>query len=158
MTHPQLVVFNPDAAIVARLRASLTLPYMSVVQSNWWQVAALVHLDAIWMTPMVALELAAVDPPYPLYRARVVAMRPREIALGFPPSVLVGVAIKQEDPDEPRWSLRLIISAMLEAIKTAREERGIEIERIGFHTGHLELDKLPLDEAQTIIDDVYRNA
>jgi hypothetical protein len=153
-TH--LVVFSPDSALVNHLKTfSADLPFLSFEVGHGPQVTERAKLDALWATPMVGIELFGAAPPFPLHEARVVETPPVQIQSGLPRHGIVGVAVSANDPKAPDFNLRLVLSALLSAVKEFNARNSEQIVRVGVLPEDLELTRLDSSTAFKIIRDVY---
>src|SRR5438105_2199407 len=95
----QLVLFGTDTSLLEELkRSSSALPYLSYEGGYGPQVVAKARLDALWATPMTAVELFGAVPPFPLHEARVLETPPSQLQRGMPKYGVVGVATTDDDP------------------------------------------------------------
>lgn len=150
----EIVVFDTDGSRIERLRLAIRLPFLSFAFGNGPAVAKANRLDAMWLTPMQAERYGA-SPPFPLHRAQLLPTPLKEIEKGFPPFVVVGVAISPDDPTDPSWQLNLVVKAMAREIRDRQNDETRRIRRIGMLPDHLLLNKLREDEASAIIDRAY---
>jgi hypothetical protein len=154
----QLVLFSPDAALLEKLRPfSAGLPYISYEIGYGPQVAARVRLDALWTTLMGGVELFGASPPFPLHEARVLGTPPEQLQRGMPRHGVVGVAVSRDDPKTPEYNLRLVLSALLKAVKDFNSRSTDQITRVGILPDDLELKTLDPRTAFKIIQDVMSN-
>src|SRR5712691_6347964 len=131
-TKLRLILFGSDPAALERLKAfSEGMPYIGYEVGHGPQVAANARLDALWLTLMEAVELFGAAPPFPLYEARVLKTPHALLERRFPRYAVVGVAISQDDPKTPDWELRLVMSALLKAVREFNSRNEDQILRIG---------------------------
>jgi hypothetical protein len=155
-TKPHLILYGSDTSLLERLKPySSELPYISYEAGYGPQVTAKAHLDAFWVTLMGAAELFDVGPPFPLHQARVVRTPAVRLDKGFPRYGIVGVAVSQNDPSTPEYNLRLVMSALLKAVKDFNSQGQDQILRIGILPDDLELKKLAPKAAFEIVREVY---
>lgn len=154
--RPQLILFSPDAALLDRLRPfSAALPYITYEIGHGPQVTAKAGLDALWATLMAGIELFGAVPPFPLYEARVLETPPAQLQRGMPRHGVVGVAISKDDPKTPEYSLRIIVSALLKAVKDFNARNPDQISRVGILPDDLQMKKLDPSAAFRIIREIY---
>jgi hypothetical protein len=134
----------------------MNLPFVRTFVGNGIEVTQSAQLDAMWLTPIQAERYGA-SPPFPLHEAQLFATPQMEVEKGFPKVVIVGVAISSDDPTDPRWQLRLIVSAMLNAIEIAERRGNFHVQRVGMLPEHLLLNNLTIPIAAAIIADAYRH-
>ncbi|HLW98175.1 MAG TPA: hypothetical protein VKR82_05975 [Candidatus Acidoferrales bacterium] len=153
---PQLILYDTDSAVLENLEHALAdLPYISFEVGNGPQVCARAHLDAIWATIMVGLEVFGAQPPFPLHEARVLLMPSAQLECGMPKYGVVGVAVSKDDPTTPEFNLRLVLSVLLRTVKSFNSQRKDQIERVGILPDDLDLRKLDPARAHEIIQEVY---
>jgi len=158
-TKPQLILFSPDSTLLEKLKPhSAALPYINYEVGYGPQVAAKAHLDAFWATLMGAVELFGAVPPFPLHQARVLRTPSAQLEKGFPRYGVVGVAVSQNDPKAPEYNLRLVVSALLKAVKDFNDQNQDQILRIGILPDDLELKRLEPKMAFQIVREVYETA
>jgi len=156
---PQLILFGSEPAALEELKPfSATLPYVDYEVGYGPQVVAKAHLDAFWVTLMGAVELFGAAPPFPLHRAQVLQTPPVQLAKGFPRYGIAGVAVPQGAPRTPEGDLRLVISALLEAVQGFNSQNEDQILRVGILPDDLELKRLKPETAFKIIREVYEAA
>jgi hypothetical protein len=153
---PELVLFSTDAKFLEKLRPfSVELPYIRYEVGHGPQVTARAHLDALWATLMAGAELFGAAPPFPLYEARVLETPPMQLQRGMPPHGIVGVAVSEHDPKTPEYRLRLIVSALLKAVRDFNSRNPDRIRRVGILPDDLHLRNLNPEVAFRIIREIY---
>ena len=153
MISPEIVVFDTDMAGLQAWQSSLRLPFMTFALGTGPQVTASRDLDAMWLTPMQAERFGAM-PPFPLHVALVLATPASDVQKGFPPFIVTGVAVANDDPKDPQWQLRLVMTSLLRAIRDACA-RGQTIRRVGMLPEHLFMDRLSAEEVGAIVKAAY---
>ena len=155
-TRPHLVFFSSDSAFLEKLKPfSAELPYISYEVGNGPHVTAKAGLDALWATLMAGVELFGAEPPFPLYEARVLETPRAQLLRGMPRHGVVGVAVSKDDPKTPEYNLRLVLSALLKAVKDFNSRGTDQVFRVGILPDDLELKKLDPSTAFKIIREVY---
>jgi hypothetical protein len=155
-TRPLLVLFSSDSAFLEKLKPfSIELPYISYEVGNGPHVTAKAVLDALWATLMAGIELFGAEPPFPLYETRVLKTPPAQLQRGMPRHGVVGVAVSKDDPKTPEYNLRLVLSALLKAVKGFNSRSTDQISLVGILPDDLELKKLDPGTAFKIIQEVY---
>jgi hypothetical protein len=155
----QLILFGTDTGILEDLkRFSTELPYVSYEGGYGPQVVAKAGLDALWATPMAGVELFGATPPFPLHEAQVLETPPTQLQRGMPKYGVVGVATSEEDPKTPEHNLRLVLSALLKAVKDFNLRNTDQIVRVGILPDHLDLLRLDPAEAFRIVREVYEQS
>jgi hypothetical protein len=154
--QPELILFGTDNAFLNNLKAhSGNLPYISYELGIGLQIAQKARFDAFWATPMMAVELYGATPPFPLHQAQVLRTPEAQKQKGFPRYAIVGVAVHQDDPKDPKYNLRLIIESLLTGVKKFNIENEDQIRRVGILPENLELKKLKPKIAFAIIKEIY---
>ncbi len=155
-TKPNLILFGSDRAFLESLKPySVKLPYVGYEAGFGPQVTARAHLDALWVTPMVAMELFGAAPPFPPYKAEVLETPADQQEKGLPRYGIAGVAVSQDDVRTAEGNLRLVISALLEAVRDFNSQNKDQISRIGILPEDLELKKIKPQVAFKIIREEY---
>jgi len=107
---------------------------------------------------MAGVELFGATPPFPLYEAQVLETPPAQLQRGMPKYGVVGVATSEEDPKTPEHNLRLVLSALLKAVKVFNLRNTDQIVRVGILPDHLDLLRLDPAEAFRIVREVYEQS
>lgn len=158
-TRPQLILFSTDASLLEKLKPhGSVLPYIAFEVGNGPEVTARARLDALWATLMAGVELFGAVPPFPLHDARVLPTPPSQLKRGMPRYGVVGVAVSKDEGKVPELNLRLVLSALLRAIKEFNSQGRDRITRIGILPDDLELKRLEPSTAFKIIREVYEQA
>lgn len=157
-TTPQLILFSTDASLLERLKPHGTaLPYIAFEVGNGPEVTVRARLDALWATLMAGVELFGAVPPFPLHDARVLPTPPSLLKRGMPRYGVVGVAVSKDEGKVPELNLRLVLSALLRAIKEFNSQGRDRIIRVGILPDDLELKRLEPSTAFKIIREVYEH-
>jgi hypothetical protein len=157
-TKPHLILFSTDALLLERLKPYGTaLPYMAFEVGHGPEVTARAHLDALWATLMTGVELFGAVPPFPLHDARVLPTPPSQLKRGMPRYGVVGVAVSKDEGKVPDLNLRLVLSALLRAIKEFNSQGSDRIIRVGILPDDLELKRLEPSTAFKIIREIYEH-
>ncbi len=155
----ELILFSPDYAILETLRQfSEDLPYIEYEGGYGPEVVEKARLDAIWATPMMAVELFGANPPFPVHEARVLRTSASALRRGMPKYAVVGVATTAKDPKTPEFNLRLVLSALLRAVKDFNLQHDDQIIRIGILPENLALIELDPRKAINIVREVYEQS
>ena len=75
----------------------------------------------------------------------------------MPPYVITGGAMASDDPQDPVFELRLIMTTALDAVKVFNTEHPDTIKVIGFLAENLCIDRLTPEHVGEIIRSVYEN-
>ncbi len=154
--RPQLVLFSTDAAFVEKLKPfSAGLPYISYEVGNGPQVTSKARLDALWATLMVGVELFGATPPFPMHEASVLQTPEPHLKRGMPRYGVVGVAISKDEGKIPEHNVRLVFSALLQAVRDFNSQGKDQIARVGILLDDLEFKKLAPSTVFKIIREVY---
>ncbi len=155
---PQLILFSTDASLLEKLKPhGSALPYLTFEVGSGPEVTARARLDALWATLMVGVELFGAVPPFPFHDARVFPTPPSQLKRGMPRYGVVGVAVSKDEGNLPEINLRLVLSAMLRAIKEFNSQGRDRIVRVGILPDDLELKRLEPSTAFRIIREVYQH-
>src|SRR5690348_10388753 len=154
----QLVVFGTDSGLLESLkRSSAALSYVSYEHGFGPQVVARACLDAVWATPAIGAELFGATPPFPLHEARVLKTPPIQLHRGMPKYGIVGVTKSDTDPATPEFNLRLVLFALLKAVRNFNSKQSDQIRRVGILPEDLDLKRIDHDRAVEIIRKVYED-
>ena len=152
----ELVLFDTDPTFLEGLKRSwVSLPYISYQTGYGPEVVVKAGLDAMWATPMMGVELFGAAPPFPIHQAQVLKTPAAQLRLGMPRYGVVGVATTASDPKTPEYNLRLVLSALLKAVRRFNSKQSDQIRRVGILPRHLDLQRLDLSEASHIIRELY---
>jgi hypothetical protein len=150
--RPRLIFSDPDAERVEALRRGIGAhPDLQVIHLKSDQLRKLPELDAIFLTIMAAEAWGAV--PF-VHRAQVLTNRENRLA-GWPTHIVAGVAMDPGDPREPVFELKLIIRAVLEAIKEFNQKFEEPITSIGFSPEWTGINRIDPIKAGRIVREVY---
>ena len=151
---PRLIFSDPNSERVEALRSGIgDHSDLQVIHLKSDQLRKLPELDAIFLSIMAAEAWGAV----PLvHRAQVLTNRENRLA-GWPIHIVAGVGMSQEDRREPVFELRLIIRAVLEAIKEFNQKSEEVIKTVGFSPEWTGINRIDPIKAGRIIRQVYEN-
>lgn len=112
-------------------------------------------VDAVYLSVMAAERWGA----RPISReAQVLQTRPDDQERGLPPFVIAGVALGAEDPRDPEFGLRMIISSVLSAVRRFNETTAHTIQNVAFGPEWTGIEKLAPHRAAEIIRAAYDEA
>lgn len=149
----QLLFSHPDERIVMKLRDGFGgHPQITARTLTSRQLAKLPNLDALYLTIMAAERWGA----YPIRHAAQVLATQSEP--GWPPFVIAGVAMANEDPRDPAFELHLIVQAVLKAARQFNSASPRQITTIGLSPEWIGLDTLDPADAGRIIRNAYDEA
>jgi hypothetical protein len=147
-----IVIYDSDRQLLDRIRLDCSAQkYVEFVVGNGPTASRIAHLDAIWCSPMEALELG-MNVSLANHQAGVFQMPQQWVQKGLPTYAVVGVPTSKDDPRTPDFELPMIVSALAKAVKQFNEGPNPRITRVGFLPDHLWLRKLAPGAAMTIID------
>jgi hypothetical protein len=159
MIAPEIIICSPDAAKINRTKQIFgEVPHVSFQQLTLNEATHTANLDAMWISWMMAVEYFRASPPYPpfpLYEARIFNTPENQMAHGLPRYGVAGVQLSPTDPQGPPFTTRMIILAMLKAIRQFNNRNEPPIARIGFQPEYLIADNLSPKDAAEIIRDAY---
>jgi hypothetical protein len=146
----KLIFSDNDSARVAALREAFAgrgdLHVVQVKRTE--ELRIMPELDALYLSVMGAERWGA----YPVvHKAQVLKVTDKDRAEGWPPYVIAGVAMKSDDPRDPKFELGLIVSCAVEAAKQFNLEGSGWIDTIGFGGDWIGLKKMSPEEAAEII-------
>jgi hypothetical protein len=157
--RPNLVFENTNSEKVSLLKRGFQAhPQLTARELKPFGQKAPPNVDAFYVSIMAAERWGAGVRPV-AHQAQVFRTAPEDQAQGWPPFVIAGLALKEgEDPFDARFALRLIIMAVIKAVRdyNAREPNSIRL--VGFESGWTGIDKLPPLEAANIICSAYDEA
>lgn len=135
-------------------RAFGTIPGLSVLSIVPDQLPKLEGLDALFLTIVAAERWGSRPIPY---RAQVLKTHRTD---GMPPFVVTGIAMNPGDPriNNLAAQLHLVLTAVLDAVKSYNQENNFPIGRIGFWTDDLSINRMDPALAGQIIRSTYEHA
>ena len=105
-------------------------------------------LDAIYLS-VVGAERWGARPLF--HEAEVLKTKDEDRKAGWPEYVVAGVAMRKEDPRDPKFELMLIVRCVIEAIQTFNSHESTKIRTIAFGSDWIGLKKLDPAEAGDLI-------
>jgi len=105
---------------------------------------------------MAGIELFGATPPFPMFEARVHETPAAQLRRGMPKYGVVGVTVPTGERRTPEGDLRLIISALLKAVRNFNSRSKEKIKRIGILPDDLQLKKLDPGTVFAIIREIYQ--
>jgi hypothetical protein len=156
MIKPSIVIFSPSASDIVRMKGGFgPLPYVLFFQGSGTYAGKRASLDAMWVSPMMAVEYCSVNPPFPLHKAMVLETPQSQITRGIARYLVAGVELSADDPKTPQFEIGMITTSMLTAIRQFNSSHDSPIVRIGMLPEYLGLGILPPEEAAKILDHSY---
>ncbi len=154
-----IVVFGRDSDTLAEMAKFATaLPFVSFALGVGRLISQHENLDALWMTPMMASEALGISVLPPLHRALVVATPAGKYQEGYPRYVVLGVLTATDDPKTPEFETRLVIKALLDAVRQFDGNQSCDsIRRVGILPEDLGITRQNLQKCFEIIGDEYNN-
>ena len=152
--RPQLIIAVDDHENAMSMRKGLAgCAEIAILELPSEKLPALATLDAMFL-PLPAAERWGARPL--LHKAQIL---PTQLAastppFGMPPYVITGVAMAPDDPQNPRFELQLIMTAVLNAVESFNAAHPEAIQVIGLGAGHLCVDRLEPDQVGKIIQSV----
>lgn len=151
----QLVIAIDHHENALRLRRELQgCIRITVLELPAEKLLTLAELDAIFL-PLPAAERWG-SRPMP-HKAQILHTQPANgtPSADMPPYVITGGAMTSDDPQDPVFELRLIMTTALEAVKVFNTEHPDTIKVIGFLADNLCTDRLAPEHVGEIIRSVY---
>jgi hypothetical protein len=117
------------------------------------ELPKLKELDALYLS-IIAAERWGSKPV--LYESQVLKTRPED--QGWPPYIVTGIALQPDDPraGDPIEELKLVIKAVLEAVKSYNQKTNSQIRTVGFWTENLRMARMDVSAAGEIIRSAYQ--
>ena len=158
---PKLVIADNSDDNVSLIREGLEgLDDVSVVKLQPDQIPGIPNIDALFL-PLAMAEAWGARPNF--YKADVINTERKNLEVSqpspFPPYLVTGVAISPDDPNrnDPIFQLRLVVSAVLEAVETFNEVNQGAIRTIVFWSENLLLRQIEPKRIGQIIRDIYQD-
>lgn len=153
---PQLILYDTGPDFFESLAAYKSeLPFVRFEIGKLPHVTHVAALDASWTTPMGALELYGINPPFPLHEARVHRTPETKLKKGHPRYLVVGVATSLSDPRTPEFNINIVLSALLRAVDEFNGRSSDKIKRIGILPEQLDLRRLDPPVAARLLREAY---
>lgn len=153
--NPQLVFSDEKESTVRELRQSFEgCPELTALLLKPDELPKLKGLDALFLTLTAAERWG---PRIAFYKSQVLTTRPQDEDM--PPYIVTGIAMEIDDPRtrDPRSELKLVIAAVLDAVRQHNSESGRQIKSVGFWTELLGMRRLSPTEAGQIIRSIYED-
>ena len=153
----ELVIYDTNSELIEKLKhCSRFVPFVDCQVGYGPEVTARASLDAMWASLMVGVEIFGANPPFPLHEARVFSTPEKRKELGMPRYGIVGVAVADDDPQTPEYTLRLTLTALLRAARDFNAQNVDQIRRVGVLPENLGLNRLEPVTAFDIIREVCK--
>lgn len=154
----EIVLYGTDTSLLEKLsQFSEDMDYILYQPGYGVEVVRQAKLDALWATLMVGIELFGAVPPFPFHEARVLETPVAQLQRGMPRYGIVGVATSQDDPKTPEFNLRLVFSALLDAVTIFNAKHLQPIRRVGILPEDLALKHLDPNVAFNVIREIYHS-
>ena len=125
---------------------------VSVVRLPAHELFKVEGLDAVYSTVMGAERWGALPIPH---KAQILKVGSEDRINGFPPYVIVGSLFNIEDPQDPEFQLRAIVSSVLTAVESFNDQHDDAIAKICFWSDDLCLPGMNAKDAGKIIKEGY---
>jgi hypothetical protein len=126
-----IVLIDSDRSRLAHLRQELS--DLSIIETKEVERAAYTlpprGLDAVFLTLPAAERWS---PDFKSRSMQIVKTSDKDQAVGYPPLVVTGVNLTEEDPKDPLSQVRLIIELTLAKVRDYNERERGKVNRIGF--------------------------
>jgi len=152
--NPRLILSDEKESTVRELRQSFNgCPGLMALLLKPNELPRLKELDALFLTLTAAERWG---PRTAFYESQVLKTGPED---DMPPYIVTGIAMEVDDPRtrDPRAELKLVINAVLDAVKQHNSAGARPINSIGFWTEFLGMRRLDPAEAGQIIRSVYED-
>lgn len=149
----KLLIFDSSDEVVGKLQSAFRgRSELSARQLEPEEIPELQELDALYLS-LVAAERWS--PRLVFYESQVLKTRPED--KGWPPQIVTGIAMKQDDPraGNPTSELKLVMKAVLDAIESYNQATQFSIKTVGFWTENLGIHRMDASMAGEIIRSVY---
>lgn len=127
---PELIVQQTGRESVEQVRKGLGkrdgVIVLGIQAKDFW---ALAGLDALFLT--LPRAEAWGSKPLPPHTCQVLRTRQPELDKGYPPYVVTGVVLKDDDPNTGRFVLPLVVRAAVQAVREFNAQHGDAIQTIG---------------------------
>jgi hypothetical protein len=146
----KLIFSDNDLGRVAALQRAFSgrSDLFAVHVSRRGELARVPDLDAIYLSVMGAERFGA--RPI-IHSAQVLNVTAEDREAGWPPYIIAGVAMKSDDPREPKFELGLIVRCVIEAVNRFNSECSAKISIIELGGSWIGLEKMSPEEAGDII-------
>jgi hypothetical protein len=151
---PRLFFSDNNVDLVGKLQQVFDgCPETTALVLEPHELPTLEGLDALYLT-LIAAERWG--PKLVFYESQVIKTRPEDE--GWPPYIVVGIAMKPDDPraGDPEAELKLVMKACLDAVKLYNQENSAPIRSVGFWTEDLWINSMDVSTAGEIIRSAYQ--
>lgn len=131
MNNLRIVIFDPDAAVVAELKSTFEdVPAVSIVRTErMLYLQPPPGLDVIYL-PLAAAERWGAKPL--VHKAQILSTSEQDRIGGLPPLIVTGTCLAPGDPRGPIPETALLISTVFEAISKFNDSSTLKIGVVGF--------------------------
>jgi hypothetical protein len=155
--RPKLIIVDDSYSNVMLIRQGLAgYTEITVLELPPDKLPTLPNLDAMFLT-LPAAERWGARPM--LHQAQVLSSRLEDEEdmppAGIPPYIITGVAMAPDDPRDPIFELRLIITAVLDTVRSFNAENPKPINTIGFWAQNLLIQRMDPKQVGQIIRSSY---
>jgi hypothetical protein len=153
--RPKLIFSDSNENVIKQLRQAFEgCPELTALMLKPDELPKLDGLDALFLT-LIAAERWG--PRLIFYKSQVLKTRPEDRAM--PPYIVTGIAMNVDDPRtrDPSSELKLVITAVLDAVESYNSENGDPIKTVGLWTNMLSVDSVDPIEAGQIIRLIYED-
>ena len=147
--HLEIKIFDPDPRVIETLRRALDDLSAITIQL----VDRMLYLEPPSGIDVLYLPLAAAERfgSKPLvHESQVLATRPEDQERGLPAFVVTGTCLAPDDPRGPIPEMRILLSAVFDAIRAFNRRGGTPLVRVGFWAYNL-LPELTASELRDIL-------
>ena len=126
-----LKIFDPDPNIIADLKEELgDLPSITMhLVDKMLYLEPPGGIDVLYL-PLAAAERFGAKPL--IHESRIFATSPEDRQAGLPGFVISGTCLAPADPRGPIPEMRILLSAVFDAIRTFNGREEVQLQRVGF--------------------------
>lgn len=151
--RPKLIISHENQNTITHLQKGLAgCEEITAIKLKPNELLKLEALDAVYLTVMGAERWGALPIPH---KAQVLRTAPADAEKGYPPYVIAGSVFTAEDSLDPRFQLRVIVDAVLNAVRSFNLAESDPIWKVGFWAEDLCITLMSPEAAGELIKSVY---
>jgi hypothetical protein len=150
----KLLFSDENAALIEKLQQAFEgNPDLIALTLRPDELPKLKELDALYMSIIAAERWGS---KLVFYESQILKTRPED--QGWPPYIVTGIALKPDDPraGDPIEELKLVMKAVLYALKSYNQQNKSKIRTVGFWTENLRMPRMDVSAAGEIIRSAYQ--
>ena len=149
----KIIIGDQDPSVVSQLREGIAgFSFITPLVLSPEGIRRYPGLDAEYVS-LPAAERWGSKPL--IHGVQILNTSSTERAEGFPPYIITGVAMNADDPRDPRFELKLWITALMNAIAAFNEISNNPITTVGVWTEWIGIKRIDLREASQILKREY---